>query len=77
MLGMAALLTPSTLAEALPAVNADYIISLETSLPLLGDLMELLVKKKIKKKTAANLSIHSNQASGVFHCWDLIILWTF
>lgn len=48
MLGMAALLTPSTLAEALPAVNADYIISLETSLPLLGDLMELLVKKKIK-----------------------------
>lgn len=50
MLGMAALLTPSTLAEALPAVNADYIISLETSLPLLGDLMELLVKKKIKKK---------------------------
>lgn len=49
MLGMAALLTPSTLAEALPAVNADYIISLETSLPLLGDLMELLVKKKKNK----------------------------
>lgn len=53
MLGMAALLTPSTLAEALPAVNADYIISLETSLPLLGDLMELLVKKK--KKINKNL----------------------
>lgn len=54
---MAALLTPSTLAEALPAVNADYVISLETNSPLLGDLMELLVEKKKKPQISPSTAI--------------------
>ncbi|TSS48096.1 Plexin-A2 [Bagarius yarrelli] len=65
---MAALLTPSTLAEVLPAVNADYVISLETSLPLIGDLMELLVTQVPIESCEQYGTCHECLSSGDPHC---------